>query len=58
MILYEVKLICPQTQKVIFSSLNKKPVLPPQDLLKLEPKPLLVINTRDSAGIEKLKKTG
>ena len=58
MILYEVKLICPQTQKVIFSSLHKKPVLPPQELLKLDPKPLLVINTRDSAAVEKLKKTG
>jgi hypothetical protein len=56
MILYEVKLICLETNKVIFTSLNPKPLLPPEELLKNEPKPLLVINTIDSATKEKIKK--
>lgn len=58
MILYDIKLICPLTQQVIFTSLNKKPILPPQALLQRDPKPLLVITTRDSAKIEKMKETG
>jgi hypothetical protein len=57
MILYEVKLICLETNKVIFTSLNPKPILPPEELLKKEPKPMLVINTLDSATQEKIKKS-
>jgi len=57
MILYEVKLICPETNKVIFTSLNAKPLLPPHDLLNKEPKPMLIINTRDSTTEEHKKKS-
>jgi hypothetical protein len=57
MILYEVKLICLETNKVIFSSLNAKPLLPPHDLMKKEPKPMLIINTRDSNAQEIKKKS-
>lgn len=57
MILYEVKLICLETNKVIFTSLNAKPLLPPHDLLNREPKPMLIINTRDSNAKEIKKKS-
>ncbi len=57
MILYEVKLICLETNKVIFSSLNAKPLLPPHDLMNKEPKPMLIINTRDSNAQEIKKKS-
>lgn len=56
MILYDVKLICPLTQQVLFTSLSKKPIFPPEALLKQNPKPLLVITTRDSAKMEKMEK--
>jgi hypothetical protein len=56
MILYEVKLICLETQKVIFTSLNPKPLLPPEEMLNKDPKPVLIINTLDSVVTEKIKK--
>ena len=56
MILYEVKLICLKTNKVIFTSLNPRPILPTEELLKHEPKPILVINTIDSTTKEQIKK--
>jgi hypothetical protein len=53
MILYDVKLICPRTKEILFQSLEKKPVLPKADLYKRDIKPLLVIQTVDSASIDK-----
>ncbi len=50
MMLFEVKLICPQTKTVLFTSVNSKPVFPPQHLYDRIPKPLLVILTKDSNG--------
>jgi hypothetical protein len=41
---------------VIFTSLNPKPILPPEELLNKDPKPMLIINTRDSVVMEKIKK--
>lgn len=57
MILYEVKLICVETEKVIFTSLNKRPELPPKELLEQDPKPLLVISTKDSNSLKDSKKS-
>lgn len=56
MILYDVKLVCPKTQKIIFSSLEKKPALPPRHLYNQEPKPLLMIETVDSSKEVNLEK--
>lgn len=56
MMLFEVKLICPQTKTVLFTSVNLKPVFPPQHLYSRIPKPLLVILTKDSNG--EVKKVG
>jgi hypothetical protein len=57
MVLFEVKLICPKTKEVIFTSINKKPILPPDNLFKRVPRPLLVITTRDSViDLKKLRK--
>jgi hypothetical protein len=53
MILYDVKLICPKTKEILFQSLEKKPILPKAELYKREFKPLLVIQTVDSASINK-----
>jgi len=55
MVLFEIKLICPETNEVFFTSLNSKPILPPPDLFKRVPKPLLIISTKDSG--KELKKT-
>ena len=56
MILFEVKLICPKTNEVIYTSLNKKPILPPDNLYLRLPRPLLVITTQ--AGPTEIKKVG
>jgi len=56
MILFEVKLICPKTNEVIFTSINKKPILPPENLYLRLPRPLLVISTK--AGPTEIKKIG
>jgi hypothetical protein len=55
MVVFEVKLICPVTKEVIYTSINTKPILPPDNLYKRLPKPLLVITTKDSeADIQKI----
>ncbi len=46
MVLYEVKLICSRTKEVIFHSLEKIPVLPPEKLYERVPRPFLVITTK------------
>jgi hypothetical protein len=46
MILYEVKLICSKTKEVIFQSLEKNPLLPPEKLYDRVPRPFLVITTK------------
>ncbi len=56
MILFEVKLICPKTNEVIYTSINKKPILPPENLYLRLPRPLLVITTKD--GPTEIKKIG
>jgi hypothetical protein len=47
MVLYEVKLICSRTKEVIFHSLEKTPVLPPEKLYERVPRPFLVITTKE-----------
>jgi hypothetical protein len=46
MILYEVKLICPKTNEVLFTAVDKKPKLPAEELYRRIPKPLLVITLK------------
>lgn len=49
MIVYEVKLICPDTQKILFTATDKKVIFPPAQLFDRHPKPLLVIDTKDGS---------
>jgi len=53
MLLYEVKLLHPQTQEVIYESLSPQPQLPPLKLQQLHTGAILVINTRNSLPWEK-----
>lgn len=48
MVVFDIKLICPKTNEVLFSSINNKPILPPNELYNRIPQPLLVITTRGS----------
>ncbi len=46
MILYEVKLICPKTNEVLYKALDKKPIMPAEEFYRRIPKPLLVITLK------------
>ena len=48
MIVYDIKLICPETKEVIFHSAEPRPRLPDQRLFKRVPQPILIIETRDA----------
>ena len=48
MLIYDVKLIHPQTKEVLFQTQGTRPQLPSSDVFKQHPGAILVINTRDS----------
>lgn len=55
MIVYEVKLICPSTHEILFKVTDKKVIFPPTKLYERQPKPVLVIDTRDSSHLRQEK---
>lgn len=55
MILYGIKLVCPKTQEVYFSSLDKTPRLPPPEMYQKSPLPMLMIELIDAAKTVKLE---
>lgn len=47
MLIYEVKLLHPETQEILFQSQGARPQLPTSQILQQYPGAILIINTRD-----------
>lgn len=51
MLLYDVKLINPQTKEIYFQSLSIRPELPSEELIKKHIGAILIISTCDSPSV-------
>lgn len=49
MILYEIKLISQDNNEILFKSVGRKVVFPPQEIVRKYPKAILYVTTLDSS---------
>ncbi len=52
MLLYEIKLMLKDSREIVYYKLEKKPMLPSQEIVNSFPDSELIINTVDSASLE------